>query len=439
MKLISTEFDLSSTFPVPSQITKHVLDGTNLLIAPEVPAWVLATDAEADVIQRLSRGATLAESIACLASWGVPQPRGDLSALLSRLAINGFMEANERSANPSEQITLQLHLTNACNLRCEHCYVSSGIAFEEEVHLAAWQRIVDVAVARYKTVYVSISGGEPLLVPWLPTLLRHIKAYGLRVALLSNGMLWTEKRTAELGGYVDLVNVSLDGASDSVHDAIRGRGSFRQALRGIGRIGAAGIEVGINVCLMKSNLGDIEENLRAVIESFPFPVSVLFGKYVEEGRGIEHRTEAPTAEELALVLPRLASQFLSAGLLPTAIPKRASCGFGTSFAIYANGDLSPCLSPRFIAGNIIREPIETVFERVAANAARANVDRMPLCRSCDLRYICGGKCHLPQLTLNRRIAQNECSSEFRTSFYKSLVLKATTQDRVAMPLMRHVP
>lgn len=411
MKLVPTAFSFQSSFPLPSNIVRHVIDGHNLLISPDIPAWTTVSDAECDVLMRMSRGATIAEACQCFASWNIDEPEKSLSKLLTKMAIDGFIPETSATDYEPSRTTIQLHVTNACNLRCTHCYVSSGNPFPDEIGLDDCISIINAACARYDKVYVSISGGEPLLVPWLPDLLVHIKSKGLRVALLSNGMLWTDKRVATIGSYVDLVNVSLDGASAEIHDAIRGPGAFRQAVRGIQRIGEAGIEVGINVCLMKSNLADIEENLLALVKSFPFKVSVQFGKFVDEGRGFDLRSEAPSADSMAKLLPKLAKEFLSSGWTPTSLSKRGTCGFGSSYSIYANGDVSPCLSPRYIAGNVLKDGVDAILEKISTNAARANVDTMPMCRTCDLRYICGGKCHLGQLTKGQDISQNHCDAE----------------------------
>lgn len=436
MKPVPTQFDLDGGFPVPREITSHQVSGSTLLIAPTLPAWMSVNDAEADTMIRLSRGATLREAISCMRSWNVEDAEQALSSLLSRAAADQFLETNDFSE--SESITLQLHVTNKCNLRCKHCYVSSGDAFPNEVGVETWLKVIDAVSQRHKKVHLSISGGEPLLVSWLEELLASANSKGLRTSILSNGMLWTERRIEALKPYLDFVNISLDGASDSVHDAVRGKGSFRQAIRGISRLGEAGVEVGINVCLMRSNVADIEENLPALVASFPFKVSVLFAQLIEEGRGSDCGADVIPEVELRDVIKRLSSPYVDAGLNPMKRAKHSSCGFGGVYALYANGDVSPCLSPRYIAGNVVREPVEQVFDRVIDGAARANVDRLPLCRTCDLRYICGGKCHLPQLTTGKPIDQSECTAEYRQKYYQNLKARALRERRRVIPLVSQV-
>lgn len=435
MRFTKVDYDIDQGFPIPRDLSFHSIKGQTLAIAPTIPAWTVLDSPEVEVLGRLARGATLRESFDALQSWQLEDQQERLKSLLSRLAIDGFLEAEECAGLRKNEVTLQIHVTNACNLRCTHCYVSSGKPFPDEIGFEKWIEVIDAAHQYHDKVYVSISGGEPLLVPWLPELLQHIRMKGLRSSVLSNGMLWTDKRIKQIGKYVDLVNVSLDGASEAVHDAVRGRGAFRQAMRGIRRIGEAGIEVGINICLMKSNIADIEQHMDALIKQFPFKVSVLFGKFVEEGRGLEIKSEQVPQADLQRVLKSMATKFLEDGWQPTSLSKRRNCGFGQAYAIYANGDVSPCLSPIFIAGNVMKSSPADVFGQIAGKSAHSDVDRLPLCRTCDLRYICGGGCHLPQLKNDKEIAQNECSAQFRQNYYERLALRAAQHRDLTVPLL----
>jgi len=135
------------------------------------------------------------------------------------------------------------------------------------------------------------------------------------------------------------------------------------------------------------------------------------------------------------VIKNMATKFLEDGWQPTALTKQRNCGFGQAYAIYANGDVSPCLSPIFIAGNINDDGAEDVFRRIVGKSAKSDVDRLPLCKTCDLRYICGGGCHLPQLKNNLEIAQNECSAEFRSKYYERLALRAIQHRDMTVPLL----
>src|SRR5947207_3646853 len=115
---------------------------------------------------------------------------------------------------------VQVHPTRLCNLRCLHCYSTSGP--EERGQLAAallCDALTDASRAGYNVA--SFSGGEPLLYKPLRTVLDHAHNCGMLTTVTTNGMLLDERRLDALGGGADLVAISLDGIPES-HDIVRG-------------------------------------------------------------------------------------------------------------------------------------------------------------------------------------------------------------------------
>jgi MoaA/NifB/PqqE/SkfB family radical SAM enzyme len=114
----------------------------------------------------------------------------------------------------------QMHLTPRCNLKCTHCYSSSSPDERALLPSAlAKQAIRSAAALGYNTI--SFSGGEPLLIPELPALASEARGLGLRVNLITNGMLLTERRISELAPAIDVLAISLDGVPER-HNRIRG-------------------------------------------------------------------------------------------------------------------------------------------------------------------------------------------------------------------------
>jgi MoaA/NifB/PqqE/SkfB family radical SAM enzyme len=77
-----------------------------------------------------------------------------------------------------------------------------------------------------------LGGGEPLLAPHTPELLRRIKSQGMAGMLTTNATLLSPAVRAllvEIGW--DEVHISLDGATPATHDRMRGRaGAFRRSV-----------------------------------------------------------------------------------------------------------------------------------------------------------------------------------------------------------------
>lgn len=115
--------------------------------------------------------------------------------------------------------TVQVHVTRTCNLRCRHCYSSSGPEEKESLPIATIRAILE-ACAGQGYQCVSFSGGEPLLYPDLEEAASCAKDLGLRVTMVTNGMLLHRNRWTRIAPLVDLVAVSLDG-TEEIHNRLR--------------------------------------------------------------------------------------------------------------------------------------------------------------------------------------------------------------------------
>lgn len=152
---------------------------------------------------------------------------------------------------------VQIHPTRRCNLRCLHCYSSSGPEERGELPAALLVAAVEAAATEGYTM-VSVSGGEPLLYRPLPEVLDAARGAGLTTAVTSNGMLLDERRLAMLAGRTDLLAISLDGVPAS-HDRMRGDphafSTMASRLEGVRR---AGIPFGFIFTLTLHNLDELE-------------------------------------------------------------------------------------------------------------------------------------------------------------------------------------
>lgn len=114
---------------------------------------------------------------------------------------------------------LQIHPTLHCNLRCLHCYSSSGPSVRTTLGTRLVLEVIsDAAQLGYDVL--SISGGEPLLWKDLVCACRHARSCGMKTQIATNGTLLTTRRLEELEGIIDLIAVSLDGP-EALHNEIR--------------------------------------------------------------------------------------------------------------------------------------------------------------------------------------------------------------------------
>ncbi len=147
------------------------------------------------------------------------------------------------------------NVTRRCNLHCQHCYASArSLPDPDELSPGEGLALID-ELARARVPALILSGGDPLLRPDLPDLIRSATAHGIHVAISTNGTLIDAGVARELreagAGYV---GVSVDGIG-RLHDRFRGlRGAWEQALRGLRLCREAGLTVGLRFTLSRITL-----------------------------------------------------------------------------------------------------------------------------------------------------------------------------------------
>jgi mycofactocin radical SAM maturase len=156
-------------------------------------------------------------------------------------------------------VNLTWEITHQCNLRCVHCLSASSEASEDELAYDECKKIVD-ELAELKVFEINFGGGEPLLKDYFLPLLRYIHKKGIVTCISTNGTCLTDAAIDLFDGN-PLVNVqvSLDGATAEVNDAIRGKGTFSQIIAGIERLAGKNIPLSINSVVTSRNYFQLKE------------------------------------------------------------------------------------------------------------------------------------------------------------------------------------
>lgn len=127
--------------------------------------------------------------------------------------------------------TIDLALTNRCNLQCTHCAAAAETMLaEEKLTTADWYDIIDKVLAVKPNMLV-LTGGEPMVRKDFFDITRYIrKNYKGKLELMSNGLLITKENIAEIINSFDAITISLDGYDEETCAAIRGKGVFGKVL-----------------------------------------------------------------------------------------------------------------------------------------------------------------------------------------------------------------
>lgn len=119
-----------------------------------------------------------------------------------------------------------LWIADQCNLECRYCYAMpfSGRIMERERMLILADELIELEV-----IDITLAGGEPFLNPGIFSLIDRLLSGGANIGVLSNGTTISNnvrKKLVDVVGDRDnfLLQVSLDGVTQSTHDKTRGMG-----------------------------------------------------------------------------------------------------------------------------------------------------------------------------------------------------------------------
>ena len=354
-------------------------------------------------------------------------------------------------------------LTRRCNLKCAHCRASAGeggangrdarstldgqlcgtgvspvqtAGGVNELSFDEAKAVVDDIASFAKPILI-LTGGEPLLCPYLFELIAYAKAKGLKPVIGTNATLIDDalaKRIAAAG--VPRISVSIDFPTAAEHDDFRGvKGAFEATLRGIRATLAAGVEVQVNSTITKMNRDLLPRlhDLAAELGAKAFHPFLL----VPTGRGKDLADVELSADEYESALgwvcerqrtsplelkPTDAPQYRRivlerTGKMPvphggqegrtgeTPVPRgeaccveRASrpftrgCLAGTGFCFISHvGGVQPCGYFDLQLGNVREKPLSAIWRESPVFDDLRHPERLKgKCGVCEYRAVCGG-------------------------------------------------
>ena len=321
------------------------------------------------------------------------------------LPAPGLIDQFERGL--AAPICLTWELTYACNLACVHCLSSSGRRDPRELSTRQCMDIID-ELARMQVFYVNIGGGEPTVRPDFWQLVDYATAHRVGVKFSTNGVRITPPVATKLAAtdYVD-VQISLDGSTAEVNDAIRGPGSFAMAIRALQNLSAAGFDdAKISVVVTRHNVDQLDEFAALAAR---YGATLRITRLRPAGRGADVWDELhPSAEQQVRLYNWLVAHgervltgdsffHLSALGQPGALAGLNMCGAGRVVCLIDPvGDVYACpfaIHDQFLAGNVLSDG---GFDNVWKNSTLFRDLREPqsagTCASCGHFDSCRGGC-----------------------------------------------
>jgi len=303
-----------------------------------------------------------------------------------------------------------LYPHSRCNCRCIMCDIWDHPG-RREVSDAEFSRYLE-EFRSLSVRWVVLSGGEPLMHSDLFPFCARLKESGIRVTILSTGLL-LERDAARIVETVDDVIVSLDGPG-SLHDDVRRiRGAFAKLVRGVEAIHrlAPAFAVSARSVVQRANFRSLRATARAARAMGLCSISFLAADLTSTAFNRPEGWDAPRQATIALAaeeLPELESElaalmaefqddpFLAdspAKLARIALHYRAHLGLAApeaprcnapwvSAVVEADGAVRPCFfhQPIGSAAEGLRSALNS--PEAVAFRSRLDVSTNEVCRRC---------------------------------------------------------
>lgn len=148
-------------------------------------------------------------------------------------------------------------INSACNLGCLHCCEESGHSMPDEMTKA---QALDFCrqIAELNIPYMAISGGEPLLCPYLFSICEFIINNNISLKIETNGEFIDEQTARKLAELkLRSVQISLDGATPETHGRLRLVGNWKKAVTACKCLVEYGVNTEIVFVPTKFNIHEI--------------------------------------------------------------------------------------------------------------------------------------------------------------------------------------
>ena len=306
--------------------------------------------------------------------------------------------------------------TDACNLKCEHCYnreqLNNNTMTEEQIEYII-KDMYENGIMR-----LHLAGGEPTLFPKkLNKYMETAKKYGIVTSMSSNGTMVTDEIGKILiDNDVTSFTISIESADEAKNSKIRGAGVLNKSIEGIKKIisyrekNNGKFNVAIKMSYdVDTSIDDFQKMIDLAIE---LKVDVL--KLINPERCTFHERKyyssvADKYFEVQKIIRNLSAKYkgkLNITIVnspvnlycTSGLPNMKGCiGAQELVAINPSGDVTPCLMNKYNLGNIFEnKSIKDIYEGERLKKYRSMISDYD-CKGCEYHEQCRGGCQVRKI------------------------------------------
>ncbi len=283
-----------------------------------------------------------------------------------------------------EQFHFQWHITNLCNLHCEHCY-QDDFSAKRDLDWSGLKKISDNLLKAMKEwdqrACIHVTGGEPLLRPELFHLLDHLDQQSEveELGIITNGLLMNRETMRRLSYFSKLkkLKISLDGADAETNDAIRSKGAFDKVMQNLDVIKKERrFDILLMFTVMKKNFKSLP-SLLSLCQDFDID-GLIIERFIPLGKGRGITNGVLRKEEWNEMVEMLFHFFSIGGDHSSILPYQAfqisftdeepnllgaPCVIGVDgVCIMPEGSVFPCRRFPVSIGNLLETPLKQIWK-----------------------------------------------------------------------------
>ena len=333
---------------------------------------------------------------------------------------------------PGAPFQVVWNITNACNLKCAHCYEDAGKRSANELTNQEIIKGLEV-ISKAGVTSIAFSGGEPTSNPHITDYIKFTTELGMYPAMATNGYMIS--KMSRLNKFKDagleFVQISIDGLNPETHDSFRGvEGSWEKAIKAVENSVEADLFVEVATTVTTHNIDEIPDMIKFLRDLGTHWFMIY--NFIPTGNGTnisemdispKKRSDlletaynenmngdmqilstapqyAPVAESLQTNSSVIPTHFYNPQYDNPQIMQIAEfvggCGAGRFYmGIEPNGDLYPCVffprNEELKLGNLVEDDFEKIWKENNLLVNLRNKDLLQdNCGSCESRNICGG-------------------------------------------------
>lgn len=433
------------------QLVQQERGGIHLLIDPESPNWATTNAFGSMIIRRCDGKHTFAEIADDVSNYYGCSASKVRKFILQ--AVNVGFITNRPNLSPSYQgrasaiapyklEELWINTNNSCPLRCKHCLVNGGI--EKNPPLSAFEikELVGEAIELgVKRIY--FTGGEPFFRKDISALIEYVTSK-TKLVILTSGVLITENLAEHLNKVANgnlLIQISLEGANPETNDAIRGKGNFALAVRGIKNLIKSGLTPIVTTTITRLNSAEAPATTRFlasigvknhhILWLHPrgrmranFSDLTVDGAHVAEVMKNLNKTVKPQN----IFIDNFHA--MAARIRGPRGRKNDLCNSGYGILnVDTDGRVYPCAAlcgaESFNCGSTREKSLQEIWlkSHTAKRVRENSVQKRAGCSCCSLKFFCGGGCYAQSYFNHETITGEGClmAADPYCEAYKSLI------------------